>query len=159
VRGRYPGKEIVNQIAAAPLIVPTIIYSVAVYGLFARLQLIGDWRGIVLGHAVHAIPYVVLVVGAALRTFDASLDQAAIGLGASRLRAVWRVTLPQIRSDELVIATFLGGPNMTLPKKMFDNILNAIDPTIASVSVLQILLVSVVLVLASRFGVGVKPPG
>jgi ABC-type spermidine/putrescine transport system permease subunit II len=173
VRGRYPGKEIVNQIAAAPLIVPTIIYSVAVYGLFARLKLIGDWRGIVLGHTVHAIPYVVLVVGAALRTFDVSLEQAAMGLGASRLRAVWRVTLPQIRPallsamflafissfDELVIAMFLGGSNMTLPKKMFDNILNAIDPTIASVSVLQILLVSVVLVLASRFGVGVKPPG
>lgn len=171
VRGRYPGKEVVDQLAAAPLIVPTIIYSVAVYGVFARLQLIGDWRGIALGHTVHAIPYVVVVVGAALRTYDVSLELAAMSLGASRLRAVWRVTLPQIRPallsamflafissfDELVIAMFLGGSNMTLPKKMFDNIMNAIDPTIAAVSVLQILLASVVLLLASRFGAGVKP--
>jgi putative spermidine/putrescine transport system permease protein len=39
VRGRYPGKELVNQIGAMPLIVPTIIYSVAVYGLFRRSSL------------------------------------------------------------------------------------------------------------------------
>jgi ABC-type spermidine/putrescine transport system permease subunit II len=58
--------------------------------------------------------------------------------------------------DELVIAMFLGGSNMTLPKKMFDNILNAIDPTIAAVSVLQIVLVSVALILAQRFGSGLR---
>jgi ABC-type spermidine/putrescine transport system permease subunit II len=171
VRGRYPGREWVNQVGAMPLIVPTIIYSVAVYGLFSQLRLIGDWRGIVLGHTVHAIPYVVVIMTAALRTFDIALENAAMGLGASRLRAIWRVTLPQMRPalisavflafvssfDELVIAMFLGGSNMTLPKKMFDNILNAIDPTIAAVSVLQILIVSVALVVSARFGTGARP--
>jgi len=171
VRGRYPGREWVNQVGAMPLIVPTIIYSVAVYGLFAQLRLIGDWRGIVLGHTVHAIPYVVVIMTAALRTFDIGLENAAMGLGASRLRAIWRVTLPQMRPalvsaiflafissfDELVIAMFLGGANMTLPKKMFDNILNAIDPTIAAVSVLQILVVSIALLVSARFGTGARP--
>lgn len=172
VRGRYPGKQIVNQIAAMPLIVPTIIYSIAVYGLFSTLRLIGDWRGIVLGHTVHALPFVVIIITAALRTFDVSLEHAAMGLGASRLRAVWRVTLPQIRPaivsatflafissfDELIIAMFLGGSNVTLPKKMFDNIINEIDPVIAAVSVLQIALVSVILILSARFGSGARPP-
>jgi putative spermidine/putrescine transport system permease protein len=51
----------------------------------------------VLGHTVHAIPYVVVDLTAALRTFDIALENAAMGLGASRLRAIWRVTLPQIR--------------------------------------------------------------
>ena len=171
VRGSYPGKNVVNQIAAAPLIVPTIIYSIAVYGLFASFKLIGSWQGIALGHTVHAIPFVVLIVGAALRTFDLSLELAAMGLGASRLRAVWRVTVPQIRPalisaaflafissfDELVIAMFLGGSNMTLPKKMFDNIMLDIDPTIAAVSVLQIVLVSIVLIVSARFGSGARP--
>ena len=171
VRGRYPGREWVNQVGTMPLIVPTIIYSVAVYGFFSQLRLIGDWRGIVLGHTVHAIPYVVIIMTAALRTFDIALENAAMGLGASRLRAIWRVTLPQIRPalvsaiflafissfDELVIAMFLGGANMTLPKKMFDNILNAIDPTIAAVSVLQILIVSIALLVSARFGAGARP--
>jgi ABC-type spermidine/putrescine transport system permease subunit II len=171
VRGRFPGKALVNQIATAPLIVPSIIYAVAVYGLFAAFKLIGNWQGIVLGHTVHAIPFVVMVVGAALRTFDIAQEQAAEGLGASRLQAIRRVTLPQIRPalisaaflafissfDELVIAMFLGGSNFTLPKKMFDNIMLEIEPTVAVVSVLQIVLVSLVLILAGRFGAGARP--
>lgn len=168
VRGRYLGKSAVNQISVMPLIVPVIVYSIAVYGLFAQLRMIGNWHAIVLGHTVHAIPYVVIVVSAALRTYDVTYEQAAMSLGANRLRAIWRVTLPQIRPalvsamflafissfDELVVAMFLGGSSMTLPKKMFDNILNAIDPTIAAVSVLQVILVTIVLVVVSRFGAG-----
>ena len=48
VRGRYPGRALVIQVATAPLVVPTIVYSVAVYGLFADLRLIGKWQGIAL---------------------------------------------------------------------------------------------------------------
>jgi putative spermidine/putrescine transport system permease protein len=55
-----------------------------------------------------------------------------------------------------VVALFLAGPNMTLPKKMFDNILMEIDPTIAAVSVMQILLVSLVMILIGRFGRGLS---
>jgi len=171
VRGRYPGKGLVNQVSLAPLIVPSIIYAIAAYSIFAQLKLIGDWRAIVLGHTVHAIPYVVIVVAAALRTYDENYELAAMSLGAGRMKAIWRVTLPQIRPalvsgmflafissfDELVVAMFLGGSNMTLPKKMFDNILNAIDPTIAAVSVLQVVLVTILLVIVSRFGAGAKP--
>lgn len=170
VRGRYWGRDAVNQLAALPIIVPTIVYSIAVYGLFSQLKLIGLWQGIALAHTVYAIPFVTIIVTAGLRTFDIAQEQAAMGLGASRLTAVRRVTLPQIRPslvsaaflafiasfDELVIAMFLGGSNMTLPKKMFDNILLEIDPTIAAVSVLKITLVSLILLLATRFGAGAR---
>jgi putative spermidine/putrescine transport system permease protein len=54
--------------------------------------------------------------------------------------------------DELVVAMFLSGANMTLPKKMFDTILAEIEPTVAAVSVMQIVLVSLLLVLSTRFG-------
>ncbi len=171
VRGRYPGKEFVNQLSLMPLIVPVIIYSIAVYGWFGKLQLIGHWEAIVLGHTVHAIPFVVIIMTAALRTFDIAQEQAAMSLGASRARAIWHVTLPQIRPslvsaaflafissfDELVVAMFLGGSNMTLPKKMFDNIVNEIDPTIAAVSVIQVVLVTVMLILVSKVGAGAVP--
>jgi len=171
VRGRYPGRALVDQLSIAPLVVPSIVYSVAIYGLFANLRMIGQWPAIALAHTVHTIPFVVLIVGAALRTFDIAQEQAAIGLGATRLQAVFRITLPQIRPalisaaflafissfDELVIAMFLGGARMTLPKKMFDNIMNDIDPTIAAVSVLQIMLVIVVLAITARFGAGARP--
>lgn len=171
VRGRYPGRAMIDRLVTAPIIVPNIIIAVALYGLFARFHLIGEWYGVMIGHTIYAIPFVVLVVGAALRTFDVTQEQAAMGLGASRLRAVMRVTLPQLRPaiisaaflafitsfDELIIALFTSGVNATLPKKMFDNIIFEIDPTIAAVSVLQILLVAIVATLASRFGVGINP--
>ena len=144
VRGRYPGKALVNQISLAPLIVP--IDRLLDRGLRARsrkLKLIGDWQVIVLGHTVHAIPFVVIVVGAALQDLRRELRAGGDEPRApAACKAIWRVTLPQIRPalvsamflafissfDELVVAMFLGGSNMTLPKKMFDNIVNAIDP-------------------------------
>ncbi|HTE80968.1 MAG TPA: ABC transporter permease [Reyranella sp.] len=169
-RGRFIGRTLLDRVALAPLVVPTIILSVGLYGLFAKLKLIGEWYGLVLAHTVLALPFVVLVIVAGLRDFDRALEQAAEGLGASRVKTLLRVTLPLLRPslvsagllafissfDELVVALFLAGPNMTLPKKMFDNILMEIDPTIAAVSVMQILLVSIVLVLIGRFGRGLS---
>jgi putative spermidine/putrescine transport system permease protein len=169
-RGRYVGRTLIDRIAMAPVIVPTIILSISVYGLFSKLRLIGEWYGLVIAHTVLALPFVVLVMVAGLRDFDRALEQAAEGLGASRWRTLWRVTLPLVRPslvsaallaflasfDELVVAMFLAGPNMTLPKKMFDNIMMEIDPTIAAVSVMQIILVTIVLVLIGRFGRGLS---
>lgn len=171
VRGTYPGKSLLEQFVMAPIALPSIVYSVAAYKLFSALQLVGSWQGIAVAHTIHALPLVVLVVGAALRTIDVSTEMAAQGLGASWFTAVRRITLPQIRPalvsaafiafissfDELVIAMFLGGVNVTLPKKMFDSILYEIDPTIAAVSVLQIALVVLVLIVIGRFGSGVRP--
>lgn len=168
VRGRYPGKSILNAMTAAPLIVPNMIIAIAIYGVFAHFQLIGSWQGVALGHTIYAIPFVVLVVSPSLRSFDEGQELAAMGLGASRLRAIVSITLPQIRPalisaaflafitsfDEFVIALFLSGANGTLPKKMFESIIFEIDPTIAAISVLQIMLVAIVIALASRFGVG-----
>jgi putative spermidine/putrescine transport system permease protein len=170
VRSRFPGRALLDRLALAPLIVPTIILSVATYGLFAKLKLVGTWYGLVVAHTVLALPFVVLVLAAGLRDFDRALEQAAAGLGASRWQTLRRITLPLLRPslvsagllafissfDEVVVALFLAGANMTLPKKMFDNIMMEIDPTIAAVSVIQILLVSLVLILIGRFGRGLR---
>ncbi|KRE16836.1 ABC transporter permease [Bosea sp. Root381] len=171
VRGSYPGKSALEQFVMAPIALPSIVYSVAAYKLFSTFQLVGSWQGIALAHTIHALPLVVLVVGSSLRTIDVSTELAAQGLGASWITAVRRITLPQIRPalvsaafiafissfDELVIAMFLGGINVTLPKKMFDSIMYEIDPTIAAVSVLQIALVVIVLLVIGRLGTGVRP--
>lgn len=159
VRGRYPGRVALERLMTTPMIVPTVVTSIAVYALFSRLQLIGTWYGLAIAHTVLALPFVVIVCGAGLRGLDRSLEHAAEGLGAGHLAVLWRVILPQMSAslvsaavlafvtsfDEVVVAMFLAGSRMTLPKKMFDNIRMEIDPTIAAVSVLQILLVAVAL--------------
>ena len=170
VRSRLSGAFLIDRLSASPVIVPTIIFSIALYETFSRFRLIGIWWGIAVAHAVLALPFVVILVGGAADP-RSSLEQAAAGLGASWPRIVWRVTLPQLRPslisaallafitsfDELVVAMFLSGSSMTLPKKMFDNIMMEIDPTIAAVSVLQILLVGVCLALSTVFGRGALP--
>ncbi len=166
VRGSYRGKTAIDRLMATPMIVPSIVTSIAIYSLFSALRLIGEWYGIAIAHTLLALPFVVILVSAGLRGVDPNLEQAALGLGASRFTAIRRVTLPQIRPslvsaallafitsfDELVVAMFLAGSRMTLPKKMFDNIRMEIDPTIAAISVLQILLIAIVLLISARFG-------
>ena len=145
----------VDKLAVSPLIIPSIITAIVTYRLLAPYRMVGTKTALVLGHTVLALPFVVVVVTAALRTFDTTLEAAAMGLVASRLRAVLRITLPQVTPsilsgalfafiasfDDVIISLYLSGANMTLPRKTFENIQFALDPTIAAVSVLQILFV------------------
>lgn len=156
---------VLEKLAMAPMIVPTIVYAVSMYALYSDLGLVGNWYGIALAHAVTCLPFVTVVLCAGLRDFDIDQEHAAIGLGASRLVAFWRITLPQIRSsvysaaflafimsfDELVISMFLSGSFGTLPKKMFDNVRLQVDPTIAAVSVLEIGAVLISMLILLRY--------
>jgi putative spermidine/putrescine transport system permease protein len=147
-RGRFPGKQLLNTFIAMPLVIPTIVVAIAVYGLFSRLQLTGSLIGLVIGHTILGIPYVVILVSATLRGFDESLEMAAMSLGADRLRTFWHVTLPLIQPgvlsgalfaflisfDELLVAMFLTRSNITLPIRMWEGLRTELTPTIAAAS-------------------------
>ena len=164
VRGKFPGKRLAVGLLMSPIIVPTIILAVALYYLFASYGLIGTRTGLVLAHTVLAVPYVIVVVSAALERIDPSLEQAAWTLGATKFKAFVKVTLPLIRPavltaalfaflasfDEVVVAIFISGTSATtLPKRMWDGIREEIDPTIAAVAALLIVL-SLLLMLAAE---------
>ncbi len=160
LRRPFRGKSLVNLVIVAPMVVPVIITAIAVYGLYARLQLVGTLHGLVLAHTVLALPFVVVVVAATLRGFDETLELAAQNLGANRWQTFRLVTLPLVRPgiisgallafitsfDEVVIAIFISGARSpTLPKQMWDGIRTEIDPTVAAVSTLLIGVTSVVI--------------
>jgi ABC-type spermidine/putrescine transport system permease subunit II len=129
--------------------------------------------GFVLVHSLLAIPFVVVIIGAALRGVNPTFEHAAMSLGAGRLTMLRRVVLPQvlpavvssaffaflISFDELIIAIFLSTPQVrTLPKRLWDGVLQEVDPTIAAVSTLLVVVTLVVLSAAAlvqrRFGGG-----
>ncbi len=133
----------------APLIVPRIVIAVGLFYLYARLGLTGTDLGLVLGHTVLAIPYVVVTMAAALKRFDWRLDDAARILGASAWARMYTLILPLLLPalvsaflfafitsfDELTIAIFVsGGLKTTLPKQMWDDMLLQVNPTLAAVS-------------------------
>ncbi|WP_137388111.1 ABC transporter permease [Rhodoligotrophos defluvii] len=153
VRGNVPGREFINALLLAPLIVPHIIVAIAVYLQFAPLKLIGTTTGFVLIHTALAVPYVVVIVSAALSRLDFSLEMAALNLGASRMRAFLEVTAPLVLPailagavfaflasfDETIVAFFISGAeNKTVTRKLFEDIDFNLSPIIAAVSTIFI---------------------
>jgi putative spermidine/putrescine transport system permease protein len=139
----------------SPLIVPVIVVAIGIYYTFSRYGLIGTPIAMVLAHTCLAVPFVVTSVSASLSSIDPRLEQAALGLGATPCGTFWQVTLPLIRPgvlvgalfafitsfDELVVALFLSGSGaVTLPRRMWDDLRFQIEPTIAAVSTLTIVL-------------------
>ncbi len=148
-----------------PMMIPAILIAIGVFLLYAQLGLNNTLTGIVLAHTVMAIPFVVITVAAGLRGYDMNQEMVARSLGANRAWAFLTVTLPQIKIsvisaallafitslDEVVIALFIaGGDSTTLTKRMFNALRDEIDPTIAAISTL-LLLVSIVLLAISQF--------
>jgi len=147
--GRVRG--VVSGFLLGPLIIPGIIYAIAVLLFFSPLRLSGTLAGFILAHGALALPYVVLVVSAALYRLDPDLELAAMGLGASRAAAVRHVTLPLIwpavviagvfafltSFDEATVAFFISGvSDVTLPRKMFENVQFTVSPILAVVATL-----------------------
>lgn len=164
VRTDFRGKQLVYAVILMPMIVPHIITSIAVYFFFSAVG-ISSFAGMIIGHVALAIPVATILLSATLQGFDIRLEQAALSLGASRLTALRRVTLPMIGPgiaaaaifaflssfDELLVALFLSAPDQqTLPVRIWNAVQFQLDPTIAAVSVLLILF-SVVALSAGNF--------
>lgn len=164
-RLRWAG--VIFALLVTPMIVPIILVAIAVFYAYVQLKLVNSLAGIVLAHSVLAIPLVLLIVTSALKSYDMNQEMAARSLGASRLRAFLTVTLPQIRFavvtgailsfltsfDEIIVAMFVsGGANSTLTRNMFASLRDQIDPTIAAISTVMIVITSILLALSQLFG-------
>lgn len=153
------GSLLVTSIRAlilAPQVVPIIVFGLGLYLVFLRWNFTGTLTGFVVAHTVLAIPFVVIPVNAALETYDRSLDRASASLGAGPLATFVQVTLPIIRPailsgsllaflcsfDELVLALFLRSPSFyTLPVLLYQRMTDTIDPTVAAVATIELILV------------------
>ncbi len=155
-----PLRVLASGLVLSPLIVPVIVVAIGIYYAFARYGLVGTPIALILAHTCLAVPFVVTSVTASLSGIDPRLEQAALSLGATPGGTFWQVTLPLIRPgvlvgalfafitsfDELVVALFLSGTGaVTLPRRMWEDLRYAIDPTIAAVSTLTIVLTTALL--------------
>jgi putative spermidine/putrescine transport system permease protein len=154
-----------------PMMVPVVLVAIGAFYVFVKLSLLYSLTGLVLAHSVLALPLVIIVTGSALQSYDMNQELAARSLGAPRWKAFLTITVPQIRFaivtaallafltsfDEVVVAMFIsGGDNPTLTRNMFNALRDQIDPTIAAISTIMIIITSIMMVLAQIFGRG-KP--
>ncbi|ODT29412.1 MAG: hypothetical protein ABS53_13870 [Hydrogenophaga sp. SCN 70-13] len=151
-RRRVPARPAVQVLLTAPMIVPHIFLALGVFILAVRFGGAGQAFTLACAHAAIALPFVVLMVGAALRQLDPSLERAARVLGAGPVRAFMTATLPGllpsvvaaavfsffVSFDELVIAEFLMAGRETLPMRIWADLKLQLNPTVSAVSTLLI---------------------
>ncbi len=165
----FRGKTLFSALITAPLVMPEVITGLSMLLLFVSL---GDWFGIFqqrsvatmwIAHVTFTMAFVTVIISSRLGELDRSLEEAAMDLGANRLKVFFVITLPIIAPallsgwlmaftlslDDLVISSFTSGPSSTtLPMKIFSSVRMGVSPKINALASLMILAVSAAALIA-----------
>ena len=153
---RFRGRSAFVPLAYAPMVMPEVITGLALLLLFVSLDWERGYLTVTVAHATLSMAYVAVLVQSRLVTFDRSLEEAAMDLGAPPAKAFLVVTLPIIAPaliagwllaftlsvDDLVLASFTTGPGATtLPMRIYGAVRLGVTPEINAVSTLLIVTV------------------
>ena len=166
---RFRGRLLFGFMLLAPLVVPEIILGLSLLLLFVAAQSLVGWpagRGILtvtIAHATFTACFVAVLVRAQLASFDRTLEEAALDLGARPFAVLWRMTLPGISPalvsgwllaftlslDDLVVASFVSGPSATtLPMAVYSSVRTGVTPEINALATLFLAVVFTMVALA-----------
>lgn len=151
-----------TAIFTAPAIIPNVIIALGIFILAIRLGASDNEFTLIAAHAAIGLPFVVLVVGSAYRQIDPTLERAARIMGAGPLQAFFAATVPALAPaivsaaifaffvsfDELIISLFLMSSAETLPMRIWNDLRFEINPTIAAISVLFVLITTLAMSVA-----------
>ena len=161
---RFRGRVLFTGMVFAPLVMPEVITGLSLLLLFVAVGLDRGFLTVTLAHITVTMCFVAVVVQSRLLTFDRSLEEAAMDLGATPVRTFFEVTLPVIAPaivsgwmlaftlslDDLVIASFTSGPGATtLPMKIYSQVRLGVTPEINAVCTILIGIVAVGVIAAS----------
>ena len=162
-RSAFRGKSLYITLVTLPVMVPDIVLAIAMRSLYDAVGAPLSLATAVIAHTTFNLSYVAIVVSARLQGMDRSIELAAQDLGATPLRAFWKVTLPAILPgvlagavlaftlsfDDFVITYFTTGPgNGTLPMRIYSMVRFKVTPEINAASTV-ILAASLALIAAS----------
>ena len=172
VRSNVPMKPAINSLLLGPLAMPGVVAGASLYMFYLKLENLIDHdvnatiTGLVAAHVLLTIPWTVRLATASLQGLDRGPEEAAANLGASPLTVFTRITLPMLRPgivaaaifsfiasfENLEITLLLVGPGLTtLPVAMLNYLEFRMDPTLAAVATVQILLIGTLMLITDRF--------
>lgn len=146
------GKGVVEYISTLPIMIPEIILGMVFMAFFSLLGLPFGMTTLIIAHTAFCIPYVFMLVKARLVGMDKSLEEAALDLGASKVRAFFDIVLPLIAPaiasgmllsfamsfDDVIISVFVTGVNSnTLPLKIYSQLKTGVTPKINALCTLM----------------------
>ena len=161
---RFRGRMLFSGMVYAPLVMPDVITGLSLLLLFVAIGFDRGFWTITLAHTTLTMCFVAVVVQSRLLSFDQSIEEAALDLGATPLRTFLEITLPIISPavfsgwilaftlslDDLVIASFTSGPGATtLPMKIYSQVRLGVTPEINAVCTILIAVVAVGVICAS----------
>ena len=173
----FRGKTLFSALITAPLVMPEVITGLSMLLLFVSL---GDWFGFFqqrsvatmwIAHVTFTVSFVTVIVSSRLAELDRSLEEAAMDLGATPLRAFWSVIVPYLRPaiiagalmsftlslGEYIVSVFTtGAQSQTLPLKIYGMAKVGLNPQLNALSALFIAATFVVAI-ASHTLAGKKP--
>jgi putrescine transport system permease protein len=151
--GRFPGRTLFTGMVYAPMVMPEVITGLSLLLFFVAIDLDRGFWTVTLAHTTLTLCFVTVIVQARLVSFDRSLEEAAMDLGAPPLRTFFAVTLPLIAPsivagfllaftlslDDLVIASFNTGPGATtLPIRIYSQVRLGLSPEVNAASAILI---------------------
>lgn len=164
-RGGFWGRRALQGLSTVSLILPEIVFALALLSWFFILHLSLGLATVIIAHVTFSLSYVILTVGARLGTMDISLEDAARDLGAGEWEILWRVTLPLLKPalgagfllsfllsfDDFLITFFVNGVGSdTLPLKLYSSMKMGLTPKLNALASLMWALSSVILILGFR---------
>ena len=166
LRYKFRSQNLIVALAVLPLIVPYVVLGVALLILFSVLHIERSLWTVGIAHTVVALPYTLLIIASRLAGFDASLEEAAMDLGADYPTTLRRVVLPLIfpamvsawltaftvSFDEFALALFLAGTQPTFPVYLFSQLRFANRlPIMIALAVLMMIGTLTLVFIAERF--------
>ena len=161
---RFRGRLLFSGMVFAPLVMPEVITGLSLLLLFVAINFDRGFFTVTIAHITFSMCFVAVVVQSRLMSFDQSLEEAALDLGATPVKAFFQVTLPVILPavisgwmlaftlslDDLVIASFTSGPGATtLPMKIYSQVRLGVTPEINAVCTILIGIVALGVIAAS----------
>jgi len=160
-------REPLRALFILPVILPGVVLGLALYIFFiwTGTGLARSYTGLLIGHVLVTLPFVIATVTASMVDFDLSIEEAARALGASPMQAFMKVTLPNIvpgitagtvfafiiSFGQFELTLFLSTPDFqTLPIAIYTSLRYAFEPTAAAAGIFAIFLVTVSTLLFSR---------
>lgn len=179
VREKFIGQNLLYLLMLGPLVVPGVVLGTSIltfsFGIANTLdKMLGVGAGtflrpgfwlVVLGQVSFVATTTTLIITARLKRFDASLEEAAMDLGASRIEAVREITLrflaPAMVGASIIAflfsfenfntTYFLSGSDPTVPILLYSRLRFGITPEINAVSVLLMVVTGILGFIAFAF--------
>lgn len=154
VRYRPRGGGALMALFTAPLLVPAVVFGIAMLQFVNALGLYNAFAGLALAHVVLVVPFAIRSLVITLRAVPEDLEWSAMLLGRSRAGTLLRVTLPLcarglvtaflfcflLSFSEVTTTLFMSGPSLqTLPVRIYNYMSDRIDPTVAAVSAIVVI--------------------